>query len=84
MAERVERVNIKVETLEHLISLLEDGNVEEALGILRFASRAELRRIMRADQRKCYLEMRTALRRKQYDKVREYEAQLKAYEKYFL
>lgn len=84
MADRVDRVSIKVESLERIISLLENGNTEDAIDLLRFASRVELRRQLRAQQRETYCKMRLAFRRKQYEEGREYEAQLKAYEQYFL
>ena len=84
MADRVDRVNIKVESLERIIGLLEDGNIQDAIGLLRFACRVDLRREMREKQRKLYLAMRTAYRRKQIEQAHEYEAQLKAYEQFFL
>ncbi len=84
MKERVARVSIKVETLEKVITLIECGDWENAVSILRFASKVELRRIIREKRRKCYLEMKKALEADDMETARVKERELEIYDRYVL
>ena len=84
MKQRVARVSIKVETIERVITLIECGDWEGAVSILRFASKTELRRIISAKRQKCYLEMRAALEAGDMETAEIKQKELYSYSRYVL